>query len=202
MQPVLFNLYLACKHKPVVKALAVLMLCTITAFASAQHPEEPVANDAHHAGHHKHQVQSVLSHTLISEGRDADDSKKWLALASWGINYNFHFDKRWSLGLHSDVILEDFKVRRAVGEETTIERKKPVALAAVGGYKFWGPFTALLGGGIEIESDENFGFIRLGLEPGWHFGGGKWEVSVIGTYEIKIEAYNSWMFGFGISRLF
>ena len=180
------------------------IFCVLAGSAlKAQHAES--ANDthgAHSAEHYRHQVQRATTHTHISEGRNEAGQRTWLALASWGINYNFHFAPKWSLGLHSDIILEDFLVRRESGEDVIVERKNPVALAAMGGYKFWGPFRALLGGGIEIEESENFGFIRFGLEPGWHFGGGRWEVSAIGTVEIKIDAYNSWMVGIGISRLF
>ena len=177
------------------------MVCSLT-IAHAQHEPTNENHDSHTGGHHRHQIQFLVGHTHISEGLDSDDDKKWLALASWGLNYNFHIDQKWSVGVHSDVILEDFRVRQDHRNDMSIERRNPIAVAVMGGYRFWGPFAAMLGGGMEFETEENLGFVRIGLEPSWLFGGGKWEVSAVGTYELKIDAYNSWAFGFAISRLF
>lgn len=147
-----------------------------------------------------HQVQIGIGHThIIAVNEDLRD-RRWVALASWNLNYNYHIDQRWLIGLHTDLILDKFEIEH--GEGDMIERSNPFAIAGMVGYHFWGPFTGLVGGGVELESNRNIGFIRLGLEPGWHFGGGKWEVSLISTYEIKIDAYNSWLFAIGISRFF
>ena len=162
--------------------------------------EEETAYEEEREQHH-HQLQFALAHTHISNGRTTDDQKKWLALASWALNYNYLINEKWQVGLHTDVILEEFRVAHG-SDEVILERSSPVAIAGMAGYKFWGPLMGLVGGGVEFASEGNLSFARLGIESGWHFGSGKWEMSLIGTYEFKFEAYNSWLFGLGISRLF
>jgi hypothetical protein len=122
-------------------------------------------------------------------------------LPSWGLNYNYKFDKNWQIGLHTDIIIDKFEVELE-HDMVIVERSRPITLALMGGYKTRSPFTFLLGGGIEFEENKNLGFVRFGVEPGWHFGGGKWEVSVVAEYEVKFNHYNSWVLGIGIARLF
>jgi opacity protein-like surface antigen len=181
---------------------AALLICFAGLLAQdeSHHEDREMVGSEHgiHNDHH-HQIQFVLAHTHISRGLNTEGKRTWLALASWGLNYNYHFNQKWTLGLHTDFILEQFEVESG---EVVLERSRPLALAGMAGYKFWGPMTALVGGGVELAEEENFSFLRLGLEPSWPFAKGKWEFSILGVYEIKLEAYNSWFAGFGISRLF
>jgi len=71
----------------------------------------------------------------------------------------------------------------------------------MGGFKTSSPFTLLLGGGIEFEKEANLGFMRIGVEPAWPFGQEQWEVSVVLSYDVRFQNYDSWLIGFGIARL-
>ena len=99
------------------------------------------------------------------------------------------------------MIIEKFEIELE-HDMLVAERSRPIAVALMGGYKTRSPFTFLVGGGVEFEKSKNLGFLRFGVEPGWHFGGGKWEVSAVLEYEIKFKEYNSSVIGFAIARLF
>jgi len=62
----------------------------------------------------KHAIGFMISHTLISTGvKGINNKEQWLALASFGLNYNFNFNKKWALGLHTHMIIEDFAVKES-----------------------------------------------------------------------------------------
>ena len=183
-----------------------LILCVLSTILMAQHLEDKADQSSadhvtHDSEHAHHMVQILIGHTHIPDGRNQDGEKESLILPSWGLNYNYKFDESWQIGIHTDMIIDKFEIELE-HDMIIVERSRPIALAIVGGYKTRSPFTFLLGGGIEFETHKNLGFIRLGVEPGWHFGEGKWEVSVFAEYEIKINHYNSWSLGLGIARLF
>ena len=181
-----------------------IILCCLLSISIAvgqeEHHSEEHASGEEHKFHH-HQVQYAVGHTHISTGLDLEDRRRWISLASHVLNYNYRFNEKWSLGLHTDIIIEEFRVEHST-DEVVFERTNPVTISLMAGYRFWGPFVGLLGGGMEFAPEENLGLMRVGVEPGWHFGDGKWEVSIAGVYEFKIDAYNSWLFAIGISRFF
>jgi len=183
-----------------------LILCLCSTILVAQHLEGKTDQSSadhvsQHSEHARHMVQIMIGHTHIADGRNEDGEKEWLILPSWALNYNYKFDESWQIGFHSDIIIDKFEIELE-HDKVIVERSRPIALAIMGGYKTRSPFTLLLGGGIEFESHKNLGFVRFGVEPGWHFGEGKWEVSAIAEYEIKFDHYNSWLVGLGIARLF
>ena len=178
------------------------ILCLFGTLLAAQHHEaKPTQSPENHVVHSHHMIQLMLGHTYIPDGRNADGEKEFLVLASWGLNYNYSFNGRWVLGLHTDMIIDKFEIELE-HDMIVAERSRPIAVALMGGYKTKSPFTFLIGGGVEFEHNKNLGFVRLGVEPGWHFGDGKWEVSVVVEYEIKFNHYNSSILGIGIARVF
>jgi hypothetical protein len=184
----------------------ILFFCLISTLLLGQHQEMDRDSThlnlgSHTNGHAHHKIQVVMSNTHISNGRNAEGEKVWLVLPSWSINYDYKFDDKWQIGLHTDMITNKFEVELE-HDMVIVERVRPVALALMGGYKTRSPFTFLVGGGIEFEKNKNLGFIRLGVEPGWHFDSGKWEFSVLLEYDMKFNNYDSWVLGFGIARLF
>lgn len=141
----------------------------------------------------------VLGHAHVFDGRDEAGKKKVLALPSWGIDYNYYFNPKWAIGLHTDIILESFKVGGEKGEE--IERSTPVAPAIMGIYKPSEHWSLLLGVGEEFAKEGNYFLNRLGVEYAAEIHNG-WEVAGSIGYELKWKAYDSWVLGIGISKAF
>lgn len=150
-----------------------------------------------------HSVGLFLSHTQISQGIQANGNRKWLSLPSWGINYNFKFNQKWAVGLHIDIVVEDFAVEQHLksSNNDVLERSYPIASAVMFSYKPGASFSYLLGAGGEFAHSGNLFLVRIGVEYGYHISK-KWELNINLTNDLKINAYNSWAIGVGIVRVF
>lgn len=170
--------------------------------------------EEHRASHHKkHAISFVISHTHIKSGVKNNSGDNWIALPSLGINYNYNFNEKWAIGLHNDIIIEEFVVedpnknsslelqKNEESEVEGIERSHPIASAIMLTYKPYEHIALLAGGGMEFSKEEDFALIRLGLEFPFHIPN-DWEIFGAMSYDINIDAYNSFTFGFGIAKLF
>lgn len=162
------------------------VICFLTGSLLAQEAEFP-----------KNKLAVVIGHAHISEGQ-RDGEHTGLLLPSWGLDYDRRLSEKWSIGLHSDVILENFKIEI---DEIVEERSSPLATALMVGFKPGKHLMMLAGGGGEFAKEEHFGLVRLGLDYGFELPE-EWELGVSLMSDFKINAYNSWIFGVGVSKLF
>lgn len=153
----------------------------------------------------------TIGHTHVSTGFQDGDSK-WLALPSFGLHYAYSLHEKWAIAIHSEMIVEDFVVKGSGGEGKTfrnddgsetsvIERGRPVAIALVGMYRIHKHITLLAGGGMEFSEHENFGLVKFGADFPYHFAH-NWELFGTLSVDLKLDAYNSFSFGFGVAKLF
>jgi hypothetical protein len=144
----------------------------------------------------------MMSHTQISQGVQSDGNNKWLSLPSWGINYNYKFSPKWAVGLHTDIVVEDFAVEEHLKSSNgeVLERSYPVATAVMFSYKPGKHFSYMLGSGGEFAHTGNLFLLRVGIEYGYHLSN-NWELNANLTNDLKVNAYNSWAIGFGIARV-
>jgi len=166
-------------------------------FAQAQ--EETVADE-----HARHEVSLLLAHTHVAQGVNAEGDLTWLALPSWGLNYNFWFSPKWAIGLHTDFINETFKVEENLSgeeEKPTVERTRPIAPALILTYRPHHHWAFALGGGQEFAEEGNLPLVRAGLEYTIHLVG-HWETSGSFAYDFRFDAFDSYTLGIGISRVF
>jgi len=142
----------------------------------------------------------AMGHAHIHEGIEAGE-KKWLMMPSWAFNADYVINKHWALGLHNDLILEDFTVEEHLNNEehTILERSRPFATKIVGTYKPGSHLGVMLGVGDEITKEENLFLSTVGVDYGIHLNGG-WEVVGELTYDVKWKSYDTWVLGFGISK--
>ncbi len=166
--------------------------------------------DAEHEFKH-HYIGFHIGHTHVSSGISNGD-RKWLTLPSFGLAYIYGFNPKWGLGVHAEMIVEDFLVqgssaenalvRSGSGEEiAVIERGRPIGIAVIGIYKVHPHIGLFLGGGMEFSEHEDFALVKVGAEFPYHFAPG-WEMFGTLSADFKIDAYNSFSFGFGVARLF
>ena len=163
----------------------------------------------------KHSIGFMMSHTHIDTAVKDDSGNSLLALPSFAINYNYNFNEKWALGLHNDIIIEEFVVSgnsnsghqsetinlKNNNEGETIDRGKPVSSAIMVTYKPYKHLAILAGGGMEFSKHKDFAVVRLGLEAPFHIPG-DWEIFGNVSFDININAYNSLSFGLGIAKLF
>jgi hypothetical protein len=177
-----------CKHL----LLSLLLLCNYAIRAQVDKKE------AEHKPH-RHSLSLSIAHAHISQGiKDGD--RTWVTEPSTMLDYNYLISEKWIAGLHSDLILQTFQVKR-FSDNSIIERSNPLCLVAVIGYKPAEYLTIMIGGGAELEKEENFGVIRIGIESSIRISE-KWDVPLSLTYDAKIEGYDTWSIGIGIARLF
>ncbi len=171
--------------------LIISLLALVIPLSSAQEYSE---------GEKEHQIQLIVSHTQIHSALNREGYRKWQSLPSWGLNYNFRFSKKWKIGLHNDIIVEDFQVESLGRNEVEIlDRRYPIASAAVISRKLSDHFQVLLGLGGEFAESQSFFLLRGGIEYSYQFHE-KWELIGNITNDLKWNAYNSWALGLGISR--
>jgi len=156
--------------------------------------EEPIENGFKH-----HRIMVVLGHANTPEGINEEGQRRFLTLASWGLDYDFRFNEKWSVGIHSDFVVENFTVEYG---ETIKQRRRPIAVVLSGSRKFGKHFTLLAGAGGEFsKGEEDFALIRLGADYGWELPK-DWELAISLMNDYKFDGYFSWVLGIGIGKLF
>lgn len=168
-------------------------LVLITTLGAAQEKESENENFKPH-----HSISLLLGHTYLSEG-NVEGEKKWLTLPSIGFDYNYVFSKKWSIGLHNDIVIENFKVEDDKNE--VIERTKPFASLLTTGYKPGKHFTFQLGFGGEFAKEENLFVTRIGVEYSLELPG-EWEFLTNFSYDNKWKTYDSFCLSVGIAKSF
>jgi hypothetical protein len=172
------------------------------------HEQETEQHPSHHK---KHVLSASINHTIIFSGVKNGETQTSVFVPSFGLNYTYFFNNKWALGLHNDIILEDFLVKGESSSEpatkssdeeiTVIERGRPVSMAIMAIYKPIQNLGIMAGAGMEFSSHEDYAVIRFGLEAPVHLPQ-NWEVYGTITYDIMIDAYTSLTYGIGIAKLF
>lgn len=185
--------------KSIVRRTGFVSLLIMSGFlCRAQEGEEKES-----AFHPHSEISLVLSHAEVFQGASEQGKKKLLSLPAWGLNYNFWFHPKWAIGLHTDIIVEKFEIKKITtgGESETIERSYPVAPALMGVFRATNHWMFELGMGAEFSSEKNFILNRVGVEYTAEFPK-KWEVFGTLSYDFKWNAYDTWVIGIGISKSF
>ncbi len=182
-------------------AVSILAALLVSPFGYAQEEVHAAEMLEEHDFLH-HQLGIVLGHAHISNGVK-DGETNWQVLPSFGINYNYWFNEEWSIGLHTDIIVETYEVERHLDGESTevIERETPVAPALMVGYKPHEHFGFLLGPGFELAPEEDLFLIRVETEYSIEMVE-KLEFEAGIGYDFRIDAFDSWSLVLGIARSF
>ncbi len=150
----------------------------------------------------QHSIGLVIGHAHVFDGRDESGNRKVLTLPAWGIDYTYHFPSKWTIGLHTGLIVEKFEVEKNLSTERgVIERSYPIAPAAMAIYKPTSHWNFFLGAGVEFEKEENFFLTRAGVEYSAELPK-EWEVFGSLSYDFKWNAYDTWVLGIGIAKSF
>jgi hypothetical protein len=152
---------------------------------------------------HYHSLSLVISHAHVFNGEDIDGNSQVLSLPSWGIDYNYQFHPKWTIGLHTDIIVEKFAVQKSFSsdKDEVIERSYPIAPAVMAVYEATDHWSFSLGAGGEFAKEENFFLNRIGVEYGVELPK-EWEVAGSINYDIKWGGYDTWVLGLGIAKAF
>ncbi|MEM1003277.1 MAG: hypothetical protein AAGH46_11580 [Bacteroidota bacterium] len=152
-----------------------------------------IESETENEDHIKHRLSLGLGHTHIPE----DNGDKVL-YASWALDYDYHFNETWGIGLETDIIMESFVIERPNGEE--LERKYPFSLTPVALFKPIEHWTFIGGIGAEFAPGETLAFTRLGVEYGVEISK-KWELGASVLWDARWDYFNSWGLAIMISRV-
>lgn len=148
------------------------------------------------------QLSLFMSHSHIAAGASDAGGKEWIVVPSWGLDYNYWISAQWAIGVHSDMMIQSFKVKEGnEAEGSTIERTRPIAILPVVVFKPKEHSSFIVGLGKEFAAEGNLTLMRIGYEYGLDIGN-QWELSAGIAYDLKFNAYDTWILGLGISRSF
>ena len=184
--------------KSMLFALLFSLISILTNKSIAQENEDKEVFKPHH------QIGISINHVHVFEGRDDEGNREVLSLPAWGVDYTFQFHKNWAIGLHTDFVIEKFKVEKVYANDEdneTVERSYPIAPALMGIYKPSESWSFLLGFGGEFAKEENYFLTRVGAEYGYELPK-NWEIFGTFSYDLKWNAYDSWGIGLGIAKNF
>lgn len=145
-----------------------------------------------------HQFSFMLSHSNIGEGI-VNGSKKRISAPSLGFDYNYWFQNKWAVGLHTDLITESFKIEDNGG--AILDRSTPFAIVPALSFKPKNHSVFSLGMGKEFAKEGNFTITRFGYEYAFELPK-KFELSFAFNYDKKWEAYDIWSVGIIVSKFF
>lgn len=136
----------------------------------------------------------MLGHTKIK----SSDQGKGLLIPSWGFDYEYWFNQKWGLGLHTDLELQTFVLTSSDSEEDLV-RDYPLVVSLDGLYNPWKGLVLELGGGYEFEPHKGFWLLQLGLEYEMHLHH-NWDIFPTLFYDNRFNAYNTWTIAVGVGK--
>jgi hypothetical protein len=179
-----------------IKLIVIIISLGLTFTASAQEDEH--SNVGKH-DHLSHRISLVMANAFINNSF-SDETNDILIVPAFGFNYDYFINEKWGLGIHSDILLSQFKIEKH-GGDAEIVRENPIALCGMLLFKPHHRWIMFVGYGVEMEKQENFQLARIGAEYGIELPK-NWELGFSLEFDYKPEAYNSLLIGIGFSKLF
>lgn len=174
--------------------LLVLSLITSSVCVYAQETAE------NHSIKGKIGVSAVMGHAFIKT--KIENENEINSAAALGLNANYWFSDRWAVGIHSDMVFENFIIEeKNINEERSfIEREYPLSVNLVTTYKPIPSLGVMAGFGQEFSRKKNLTMFVVGSEYMFELPN-HLELGVSLMYEAKRHAYDTWVIGFGITKL-
>ena len=149
--------------------------------------------------HSRHHVSIMIAHTHVPKGTEHTAGSGPLIIPSWGLNYNFHINEKWSVGWHNDMEISTYFIKDEHGAE--LERERPIITSLVGIFKPRKYVGILAGAGRELEKHQSFWVLRAGLEFEIEMGN-NWDLAPSFIYDLKESVYDSWTIGLAVGKRF
>lgn len=177
--------------------LGILCITNINSF-SQEREDTPESNNKS-----KHQIGLLLGHVHIPSAI-INGKKEWRIYPSTSFYYNYWLNNKWALGLHTDIIIEDFLVEKnlsAKNQEQVIERERPLAPALMAVFKPKRHISFSLGFGSEFTKGENLFLLRAEISYAIEIIK-EWEFEIALGNDLRFNAYNTINLGVGVSKSF
>ena len=170
-------------------------------FSHAQHniveDDEGEKHESNEHGHEAfkkhHTISAMMAFSYIPSIIPGESDREILVVPTWAINYTFSFHPKWAVGLHNDLILQQYAVERHTDSEEVV-RSYPFAVKAVVLFEPMHGLLFLTGYGKEFESSKTLDVITVGVEYAIPIRNG-WETGFNLIFDWNVNNYVSWMFG-------
>lgn len=145
----------------------------------------------------KHNVVLVFGLTHIPNTIEDGETLKSQNLPTIGLDYYYHFNQKWKLGVVVDIELGKYEVEFK-GEN--LKRETAFITGLVVGYNILKGWSIFAGPGVEYERNKNLFILRASTEYEFEIGK-NWGLAPVFSYDFKKE-YGSYSFGIGLSKGF
>jgi len=178
-----------------VKSFLFSLFALLALAASAQHGSENPTPEPADPHHHQHPFRAavLLGHGIVPEvGGDGV-----LFVPTWGLDLDYHLSDRWSLGLHSDVEIENYLIELPGGEEVELEMPFISTLDVF--YRLNHNILLGGGGGFTLENGEAKSLIRLAVEGEVPMND-RWEWTPTLFLDQRLDGRQVWTFAVGVAH--
>ncbi|SEM45766.1 hypothetical protein SAMN05421856_103344 [Chryseobacterium taichungense] len=174
--------------------LLVLAFITSSVYVHAQETAE------HHSIKGKIGISAVMGHAFIKT--KIENENEINSAAAFGLNANYWLSDRWAVGIHSDMVFENFIIeeKNTNGERSFIEREYPLSVNLVTTYKPIPSLGVMAGFGQEFSRKKDLTMFVVGTEYMFELPH-HLELGVSVMYEAKRHAYDTFVVGLGITKL-
>jgi hypothetical protein len=155
--------------------------------------------DGTHETTNHHRVALMISHTHIPNGLPSVSGSGPLIVPSWGLTYNYRFNEKWTIALHTDMEVATYIIEDENGEQ--LQRTRPIIISFVGGYNLWKGIELAVGFGREFEEHHNFWVYKFGIEYNIELGN-YWDIAPALMFDVKENLYDSWTLGLVVGKKF
>ena len=145
-----------------------------------------------------HVISAMMAFSYIPSIVPGEEDRQILVVPTWAVNYSFWFRPKWAIGLHNDVILQQYAIERHHNQEE-LTRSYPVAVKAVVLFEPIHELVFLAGYGKEFETNETLDVITVGVEYGIPIRNG-WGAGFNLIFDWNVDNYVSWMFGISFGK--
>lgn len=176
------------------KNLLLLTLC----FAL---PLSLMAQEKENEEFRKFRLGLSLGHGYIPEASPTNDESV-LILPTVGFELQYWFNEKWGLASKNDLEIAKYTVEHTEADNEELVRENPIIFALPVLYSPWdNELCFMLGPGIELESEENFYILRLGVSYEFEIGSG-FDFSPELVYDLKDGLINSFTLAIGVGYRF
>ena len=147
----------------------------------------------------KHRISVLWGNTYLPAAKTATDEQSVLVFPSWGLNYEFWFNKHIAIGWHNEIEMQSYVIEHEGHPD--IEREYPFITSVVAIYEPFNRLALFIGPGIEIEANHSFYICKMGVEYVIPLPK-SFDVAFGGSYEIKNKLYDAWTFGITFGKRF
>ncbi|MEL4308019.1 hypothetical protein [Joostella sp. CR20] len=142
-----------------------------TAFVNAQETEESIyseevsfSEEGEEEEFKRNKLALFLGYSWIPQGEnETTGENEVLFVPSLGFSYEYWFSEKWGIGTYNDIEIVKYKVEKEE-ENSELERENAFSLAVGAVYEIIPKWTAIVGGGVDIDKNETLPILHLASE--------------------------------------